>query len=114
MSFRRTFIADVRRQLAAETESSPIWRIRFYAANLSILFGMIGLFGLLAMARGNVSWAIAPGCLVMLAGAVLGICAHRAAEIKTSRRFGFWAAICTVVGFVEFFLVTWLSWRAHH
>ncbi|GAA1805634.1 hypothetical protein HC028_03380 [Planosporangium flavigriseum] len=109
MSYRRTFMADVRRQLAAETESHAIWRIRLYAACLSILFGMVGLSGFLSMALGNVSWAAAPGCLVMLAGGVLAIGVLPNRNIASSRRLGLLAAGCTVVGFVEFFLVTQLS-----
>jgi hypothetical protein len=108
MGYRQTFMEDVRRQLAAETESDAVGRMRFYAAGLSIPFGMIGLIGFLAMAQGDVSWAAAPGCLVMLAGGVLGICAQRKVGVTLSRRFGLWAAICTAVGSTEFFLVSWL------
>jgi hypothetical protein len=109
VGYRQTFIEDVRRQLAAETESHAIWRIRFYAACVSIFFGMVGLVAFLSMARGVVSWAATPGCLAMLAGGVLGLRVIREEGVKSSRRLGFWAAICTVVGFLEIFLVSVLS-----
>ncbi|GII25489.1 hypothetical protein [Planosporangium mesophilum] len=109
MSYRQTFMEDVRRQLAAETESDAIRRVRFFGAGLSIPFGLIGIAGFLAMAQADMPWAAAPGCLVMLAGGVLGICSQRKADVWSSRRLGAWAASCTVVGFLEYFLVNWLT-----
>jgi hypothetical protein len=97
VSFRRTFKADLRRQLAAETESPPVWRFRFYAAGLSILFGVFGVVLLLPMARGVVSWAALPGSVLLAVGGVLGVAVQRGG----ARRRGWWAAACTVAGLIE-------------
>jgi hypothetical protein len=101
VSFRRTFMTDLRRQLAAETESPPVWRFRFYAAGLSILFGVFGVVLLLPMARGVVSWAALPGSVLLAVGGVLGIVVQRGAVIGTARRRGWWAAACTLAGLIE-------------
>ena len=91
---------DLRRQSAAQTESAPVWRIRFFAAGLSIGFGFIGLVLVLPMARGVVSWAAAPGAVLLVAGGVLGIRAQRADAVAVSRRLGRWAAVATFIGLV--------------
>ncbi|GAA2561401.1 hypothetical protein GCM10010435_36390 [Winogradskya consettensis] len=103
MSFRRTFRADVREQTAAQTESPAVARVRFYAANLSILFGLIGLVSIIPLMAGDISWAAAPGCVLMIAGGALGGMVHVAGGVQPARRFGLLAAICTVLGFAEFF-----------
>ncbi|GIM98230.1 hypothetical protein [Paractinoplanes toevensis] len=101
MSFRRTFVDDLRRQTASGTESPPVWRVRFYAAGLSILFGFFGLVLLLPMARGVVSWTALPGGLLLIAGGFFGIGAQRSRAVPVSRRYGWWAAMCTLVGLIE-------------
>ena len=101
MSFRRTFMNDLRRQVATETESPPVWRFRFYAAGLSILFGFFGVVLLLPMARGVVSWVALPGSVLLAAGGVFGIAVQRSAAIAVSRRRGLSAAVCTVAGLIE-------------
>ena len=109
MAFRRTFMTDLRRQLAKETESSPVWRFRFYGAGLSILFGIVGVVSLLPVARGVVSWAVLPGSVLLAVGGVLGIGAQRSGEVATSRRRGAWAAVCTVAGLIEVSVVLALT-----
>lgn len=100
MSFRRAFVTDLRHQVAKETESPPVWRFRFYAAGLSIIFGIVGVVSLLPVARGAVSWAVLPGSALLVVGGVLGIGAQRAGDVALSRRRGWWAAQCTVVGLI--------------
>jgi hypothetical protein len=101
VSFRRSFMTDLRHQLAQETESPPVWRVRFYAAGLSILFGFFGVVLLLPMARGVVSLVALPGSVLLAAGGVLGIRAQRGGDVAVSRRRGLWAAVCTVTGLIE-------------
>jgi hypothetical protein len=101
VSFVRTFMAEVRRGLAAETETSPVGRVRFYAAGISILFGLLGVVLPLSMASGDVPWAALPGGLLLVAGGVLGIGAQRKADVVRSRWFGTRAALCTLVGLIE-------------
>lgn len=109
MPFRRTLQNDVRQQTAADTESPAVARVRFYAANLSIVFGVIGLVSIIPLTAGEVSWAAAPGCALMVAGGALGGMVHVAGDIRSARRFGMWAAICTLVGFAGFFIAASLS-----
>ena len=106
MSIRRTFSDEVRRQTAAETESPAVARVRFYAANLCIVFGVIGLMAIVPLIDGDVSWAAAPGCALMVAGGALGAMVHVAGGVAAARRFGLWAVECTVAGFAELFLAT--------
>jgi hypothetical protein len=94
-------MTDIRHQLAKDSESSPVWRFRFYAAGLSILFGFFGVVLLLPMARGVVSWAALPGSLLLAAGGVLGVGVQRSGDVAVSRRRGVWAALCTVAGLIE-------------
>lgn len=101
MSFRRTFRDGVRQQVARESESAQVRLFRFNAAGLSIAFGIIGLVLFLPIARGLVSWAAAPGCVVMLAGGLLGVGAQRSSDVAASRRLGLWAVIATIVGLAE-------------
>jgi hypothetical protein len=108
VSCRQTFKDNLRDQLAADTESAAVARIRFYAANLSIVFGVMGLFAFLPMSLGEVSWAAAPDCLLMAAGGVLAAGVHRAPNVQRARRLSLLALLCTVVGFAGFFLVAWL------
>jgi hypothetical protein len=100
---------DLRAQFAAETESEAVGRMRYYAAGLSMLFGIFSLGGFLSMALGDLSWAAAPGSLLMLVGGPLGVLAQRTVHVPSSRRFGMWAAICTAAGFVEFFFASLLT-----
>jgi hypothetical protein len=109
VSFRREFRDDVRQQTAADSESPAVARIRFYAANLSILFGVIGLVAIIPLMAGDVSWSAAPGCALMVAGGALGAMVHVAGDVRAARRFGLWAAVCTVAGFLEFFLAITLT-----
>jgi polyferredoxin len=109
VSFRRTFMNDLRRQVATETESPPVWRLRFYAAGLSILFGVFGVVLVLPMARGVVSWAALPGALLLAVGGVFGVAVQRSAQIRVSRRRGWWAAVCTLAGLVEVGIVLALT-----
>jgi len=106
---RRGFTADVRHQLARESESRAVWRLRFYGAGLSILFGIFAVVLVLPVARGVVSWAVAPGCLLMLTGGVLGVRAQRAEDVAVSRRAGLWAVVCTVGGLMETCIVLALT-----
>lgn len=101
MSLRRTFMADLRRQMATETESPPVWRFRFYGAGLSIVCGIVGVVMVLPMARGVVSWAALPGGVLLAVGGVFGVGAQRSADVTVSRRRGVLAALCTVVGLIE-------------
>jgi hypothetical protein len=94
-------MTDLRHQMAQETESPPVWRFRFYAAGLSILFGIVGVVMLLPMARGVVSWLALPGGVLLVTGGVLGVGAQRSPDVATSRRRGVLAALCTVVGLIE-------------
>jgi hypothetical protein len=87
--------------MAKETESPPVWRFRFYAAGLSILFGIVGVVMLLPMARGVVSWSALPGGVLLIAGGALGVGAQRSPDVATSRQRGVLAALCTVVGLIE-------------
>jgi hypothetical protein len=103
VSLRRGFLADLRRQFAEPTESAAARRVRFYAANLAIFAGVIGLVGFLPMTLGELSWAAAPGCVLMIAGGVLGIGVHAARDVAVSRRLTAAAAACAVIGFVAFF-----------
>ncbi|MGA5304604.1 hypothetical protein ACPCHT_32165 [Nucisporomicrobium flavum] len=109
MSFRRTFRDEVRAQTAADTESPAVARVRFYAANLCILAGVIGLVAIIPLLAGDISWAAAPGCALMVIGGALGGMAHVAGSVRAARRFGLWAVVCAVAGFAEFFLVTSLT-----
>jgi hypothetical protein len=102
-------MTDLRRQLAIESESPPVWRFRFYAAGLSILFGVFGVVLVLPMARGVVSWAALPGGLLLAVGGVFGIVVQRSAEVAASRRRGSWAAVCTLVGLIEVGIVLALT-----
>src|SRR6266498_3771495 len=77
VSLRRTFMTDVRHQLAKDSESSPEWR-----------FGFFGVVLLLPMARGAVSWAALPGSLLLAVGGVLGVGAQRSRDVAVSRRRG--------------------------
>jgi hypothetical protein len=86
-----------------------VWRFRFYAAGLSILFGFFGVVLLLPMARGAVSWAALPGSLLLAVGGVLGVGAQRSRDVAVSRRRGVWAALCTVVGLIEVGIVLALA-----
>lgn len=112
MSFRQSFKDNLRDQLAADTESAAVARMRFYATNLSIVFGVMGLFAFLPMSLGEVSWATAPGCLLMIAGGVFAVGVHRAHSVQRARLFSLLALACTVVGFAGFFLVAWLQTSA--
>jgi hypothetical protein len=102
-------MTDLRHQLAKETESPPVWRFRFYAAGLSILFGILGVVSLLPVARGVVSSAVLPGSVLLAVGGVLGIAAQRSDEVAVSRRRGAWAAVCTLIGLIEVSLVLALT-----
>jgi hypothetical protein len=102
-------MADLRHQLAKETESGPVWRFRFYAAGLSILFGFFGVVSLLPMARGVVSWAALPGSALLAAGGVLAVGVQRSGNVAVSRRRGMWAALCTVAGLIEVGIVLALA-----
>src|SRR4051812_8648118 len=86
--FCRAFMTDLRHQLAKDTESRPVWRFRFYAAGLSILFGFFGLMLLLPMARGVVSWAALPGGVLLVVGGVFGLAVQRSADVAFARRLG--------------------------
>lgn len=94
-------MTEVRRQLAQDTESPPVWRFRFYAAGLSILFGFFGVVLLLPMARGAVSWMALPGGVLLAAGGAFGVAVQRSGDVAVSRRCGVWAAVCTAAGLIE-------------
>ncbi|GIM78797.1 hypothetical protein [Winogradskya consettensis] len=92
-------MADVRRQLDADTESPPVWRFRFFGAGLSMMFGFVGLVSLLPMARGVISWAVAPGSLLLVVGGLYGFVVQRTRDdVRASRRAGVPAALCTIIG----------------
>jgi hypothetical protein len=86
-----------------------MWRFRFYAAGLSILFGFFGVVLLLPMARGVVSWAALPGAALLIAGGVLGVGVQRSGDVPVSRRRGLRAAVCTLVGLIEVSVVLVLT-----
>ncbi|MDI6101710.1 hypothetical protein QLQ12_24110 [Actinoplanes sp. NEAU-A12] len=109
MSWRQTFREQFRQQTAAETESPAIARARGFAAVLSIVFGLIGLSGFLSLALGNIGGAAGIGCALMVAGGVLGGLVFLKRDIGAARRLGLWAAVCTVAGFLEFYLVSVLT-----
>ena len=109
MSWRETFREEFRRQTTAGTESPSIARARQFAAVLSIVAGFIGLSGFLSLALGNIGWAAGIGCALMVAGGVLGGLVLLRRDITAARRLGLWAAVCTVVGFLEFYLVSMLA-----
>jgi hypothetical protein len=102
-------MTDLRRQLATGTESPPVRRFRFFAAGLSIVFGLFGVVLLLPMARGVVSWAALPGSVLLIAGGVLGIAVQRGVDVAVSRRRGLWAALWTVAGLIEVGIVLALT-----
>lgn len=109
MSWRQSLRAELRRQTAVDTESPSIARARGFAAVLSIVFGLIGLSGFLSLALGNIGWAAGIGCALMVVGGVLGGLVFLKHDIGAARRLGLWAAVCTVTGFLEFYLVSVLT-----
>jgi len=92
-------MADLRHEVAQQTEGPLVRLVRFYGAGVSIGFG-IGVVTLLPVALGVVPWWVLPGSVLLVIGGVLGIGSQRADEVKVSRWRGFWAAVCTVAGFV--------------
>lgn len=78
--------------------------IRFHAATVSILFGMIGLAALIPLAAGDIAWVAAPGLLLLVAGGALGALLLTGGTVRTAGRLGTWAAVSTALGFAEFFL----------
>ncbi|GIE31905.1 hypothetical protein Ait01nite_049500 [Actinoplanes italicus] len=109
MSWRQSFREEFRRQTSAETESPPIARVRHYAAVLSIVFGIIGLGGLFSLAVGNISGAQGVSLVLLIAGGVLGGLVLLNSDVVAARRLGLWAAVCTLAGFLAFFLITVLT-----
>jgi hypothetical protein len=109
VSWRQSFREEFRRQTSAEIESPPIARVRGYAAVLSIVFGIIGLGGLFSLAVGNISGVQGIGLFFLIAGGVLGALVLMNRDVTTARRFGLWAAACTLTGLLGFFLITVLT-----
>ncbi|WP_203839704.1 hypothetical protein [Winogradskya humida] len=75
-----------------------------------MLFGLIGLVSFLPMARGESSWAVAPGAVLLIVGGVYGLFAQlRSGNVNASRRAGFRALLWTAAGLLTFFVAIMLT-----
>ncbi|OJF14491.1 hypothetical protein [Couchioplanes caeruleus] len=105
MSFRE----ELRHQFAAESESDAVGRIRFYAAGLNILGGIFAFALIFMMVGGRLSWAAAPGCALLIAGAVWGVMVQLTRDVFAGRQRLWWAWGCTVLGVLEIVVVANLA-----
>ncbi|WP_412749109.1 hypothetical protein [Krasilnikovia sp. M28-CT-15] len=105
MSFRE----ELRRQFAAESESDAVGRIRFYAASLNILGGIFAFALILLMVGGRLSWAAAPGCVLLIAGGAWGVVVQLTRDVFAGRRRLWWAWGCTFLGVLEIVAVANLA-----
>ncbi|MBE1489025.1 hypothetical protein [Plantactinospora soyae] len=78
-------------------ESEYIHALRRRAADVSIAFGLLMLY--IMIAPGEISPAL-PGQIACVIGGGLAIGVYRAPETSQSRLFSLWSAVMTVVGLV--------------
>ncbi|MFI5938143.1 hypothetical protein [Actinoplanes sp. NPDC051494] len=99
------FRDELRHQFAAESESDAVGRIRFYAAGLNILGGIFALALVFLMIGGRLSWAAAPGVVLLIAGGALGVVVQLTKDVIAGRQRLGWAWACTVLGILEIVVV---------